>query len=97
MNTPLDRKTQSVGGSDSSSAETLAGSEKRPLAILRFFTLSGLLYVTAAVLTMTIAFGVLRDIFLAITITLFVSMLVGITSFILSYQPRDATRRTDSR
>jgi hypothetical protein len=86
MNSIVDRKSESVGGRNSSSARAVAVSEKHSMALLRFFTLSGLLYVTAAVFTTMLTFGVLRDLFLGATITLFIGMLVGITLFFLSYQ-----------
>jgi hypothetical protein len=89
MNTVLDRKSQSVPARHTGSARALVGSEKHSITLLRFFTLSGLLYVTAAIFTTMVTFGVLRDVFLALTIALFVGMLVGITLFFLSYQPHE--------
>jgi hypothetical protein len=98
MNTQLDKKSQSAGGRNSSSARALAVSEKHSLALLGFFTLSGLLYVTAAVFTTMLTSGVLRDPFLVITITVFVGMLVGVTLFALSYQSHQgAARIADSQ
>jgi len=90
MNIVLDRKTESVAGRQSSSVRALMASEKQAIHLLLFFMLSGLLYVTAAVFTTVVTFGVLRDVFLALTIALFVGMLVGITLFFLSYQPHHA-------
>ena len=88
MNTVLDRKSQAVTDRNWSPARAEAVSEKHSMTLLLFFTLSGLLYVTAAIFTTMVTLGVLRDVFLALTIALFVGMLVGITLFFLSYQPR---------
>jgi hypothetical protein len=68
-------------------------SEKHAIHLLLFFTLSGLLYVTAAIFTTMVTFGVLRDLFLALTVALFVGMLVGITLFFLSYQQHEPGER----
>jgi hypothetical protein len=96
MNTILDRKSQSVIGRSSKSARFVELSEKRSLAFLGFFTLSGLIYVTAAVFTTMLTFGVSRDIWLAVTITTFAGMVAGITLFFVSYQSR-ASRIADGK
>lgn len=99
MNTQLDRKSQSVGRRNPISVRALSATEKHSLTLLFFFTLSGLLYVTAAVFTTMLTAHGLRDIFLVLTITLFVGMVVGVTFFALSYKSRqsDATRIANSR
>jgi hypothetical protein len=97
MNTVPDRKTQSVGGRNSSSARGLELSEKHSLALLGFFTFSGLLSVIASVFTTMLTSGALRDFWLAVCIAAFITLLVGITRFFLSYQSHGATRMTNSR
>jgi hypothetical protein len=85
MNTQLDRKFQSIQGRNSNSAAALVVSEKHAIHLLLFFTISGLLYVTSAVFTTMLTYHVLRDIFLALTITLFAGMVTGIALFFVSY------------
>ena len=96
MNTLLDRKSQSVGRRNPISVRALSVTEKHSLSLLLFFTISGLLYVTAAVFTTMLTHSVLRDAFLALTIVLFAGMVVGVTLFFLSYMS-GASRRTNSR
>src|ERR1700756_4425384 len=92
MNTQLDRNSQSVAGRNSSSARALVTSEKHAIHLLLFFTLSGLLYVTAAVFTTMLTYHALRDIFLVFTIVLFAGMVTGVTLFFVSYKPQQAER-----
>jgi hypothetical protein len=87
MNSVLDEKSKSVPSNDASSMRTLKLNEKHALAFLGFFTVSGLLYVLMAVFTTMLSHNGWRDLWLALTITLFSGMLVGITFFFLSYQP----------
>jgi hypothetical protein len=89
MNTQLDRKSQSNLGRNSSSARALVASEKHAIHLLLFFTLSGLLYVTAAVFTTMLTYHALRDIFLVLTIVLFAGMVTGVTLFFVSYNPHN--------
>jgi hypothetical protein len=96
MNTLLDGKSQSIQGRNSNSARGVAVSEKHSLALLGFFTVSGLLYVLGAVFTTMLTAHAVRDIWLALTITLFAGMVVGVTLFFLSYKS-SATRITNSR
>jgi hypothetical protein len=95
MNTQLDRNSRSVGGRNSSSVRALMASEKHAIHLLLFFTLSGLLYVTAAIFTTMLTYHALRDIFLVLTIVLFAGMVTGVTLFFVSYkpQPRSANSR----
>jgi hypothetical protein len=95
MNTQLDRNSQSVGRHNPLSVRALAAADKHAIHLLLFFTLSGLLYVTAAVFTTMLTYHALRDIFLALTIVLFAGMVTGVTLFFVSYkpQPRSADPR----
>src|ERR1700751_2683104 len=93
MNTQLDRNSQSVAGRNSSSARALVTSEKHAIPLLLFFTLSGLLYVTAAVFTTMLTYHALRDIFLALTIVLFAGMVIGVTLFFLNYMSHQPGER----
>jgi hypothetical protein len=92
MNTQLDRNSQSVGRHNPVSVRALAASDKHALHLLLFFTLSGLLYVTAAVFTTMLTYHALRDIFLVLTILLFAGMVTGVTLFFVSYKPQQAER-----
>ena len=93
MDTQLDRKSQSIGGRNSSSARAMLVSEKHAIHLLLFFTLSGLLYVTAAIFTTMLTYHVLRDIFLVLTIVLFAGMVTGVTLFFGSYKPQQLGER----
>jgi hypothetical protein len=95
MNTQLDRNSQPSLGHNPSSVRALVVSDRHAIHVLLFFTLSGLLYVTAAVFTTMLTYHVLRDIFLALTIVLFAGMVTGVTLFFVSYkpQPRGANTR----
>jgi hypothetical protein len=62
-------------------------SEKHSLALLCFFTTTGLLMVVADVFTNTVPMPAgLRDFWLVICITTFGLLLIGITLFFLSYK-----------
>lgn len=95
MNTQLERESQSMTGRNSSSVRALMASEKHAIHLLLFFTLSGLLYVTAAVFTTVVTYHALRDVFLALTIVLFAGMVTGVTLFFVSYKPK--ARNADSK
>ena len=88
MNTQVDRKSQSVGSRNPSSVRALVASDKHAIHFLLFFTLSGLLYVTAAIFTTMLAYHALRDIFLVLTVVLFAGMVTGVTLFFVSYKPQ---------
>jgi hypothetical protein len=88
MNTQLDRNSQSNLGHNPSSVRALVASDRHAIQVLLFFTLSGLLYVTAAVFTTMLTYNVLRDVFLALTIVLFAGMVTGVTLFFVSYKPQ---------
>ena len=93
MDTQLDRKSQSFGRRNPISVRALSATEKHSLTLLFFFTLSGLLYVTAAVFTTMLTYHALRDIFLVLTIVLFVGMVTGVTLFFLNYMSRQPGER----
>ena len=93
MNTQLDRKSQSVGRHNPISVRALAASDKHAIHLLLLFTLSGLLYVTAAVFTTMLTYHTLRDFFLALTILLFAGMVTGVTLFFVSYKPQQPVER----
>ena len=89
MNTQLDRKSQSVGRRNPISVRALSATEKHSLTLLLLLTISGLLYVTAAVFTTVVTYHALRDIFLFLTIALFAGMVTGVTLFFLNYMSGD--------
>jgi hypothetical protein len=95
MNTQLDRNSQSSLERNPSSVRALVASDKHAIHVLLLFTLSGLLYVTAAVFTTMLTYHAMRDVFLALTIVLFAGMVTGVTLFFVSYkpQPRGANTR----
>jgi hypothetical protein len=93
MDTQLDRKSQSVGRRNPISVRALSATEKHSLTLLLFFTISGLLYVTAAVFTTMLTYHALRDIFLGLTIVLFAGMVIGVTLFFLNYMSHQPGER----
>src|SRR5579871_6089035 len=88
MNAQIDRNSQSVTGRNSNPGRGLMASEKHAIRLLLLFTLSGLLYVTAAAFTTMLTYHALRDIFLALTIVLFAGMVTGVILFFGSYKPQ---------
>ena len=93
MNTQLDRNSQSVGRRNPISVRALSASDKHAIHLLLFFTLSGLLYVTAAVFTTMLTYHALRDFFLVLTVVLFAGMVTGVTLFFVSYNPQQPAER----
>jgi hypothetical protein len=93
MNTQLDRNSQSVGRHNPISVRALAASDRHAIHLLLFFTLSGLLYVTAAVFTTMLTYHALRDFFLVLTVVLFAGMVTGVTLFFVSYKPQQPAER----
>ena len=86
MNTLFDRKSQSILGRNSNSARRLEVSETHSLVLLAFFTASGLVSVIAAVFTTMLSHNGWRDFWLIVCVVSFLTLMVGITQFCMSYQ-----------
>ena len=87
MNTLLHRKSPSIGGRSPGSKRSVELSEKHSLALLYFFSATGLLSVVAAIFTNMIPMPAgLRYFWLVICVITFGLLLIGITLFCLSYK-----------
>jgi hypothetical protein len=87
MNTLLHRKSPFTGSRRPDSERRVKLSEKHSLALLGFFTASGLLSVVTAIFTTMLPMpGGLRYFWLVICVITFGLLLIGITLFCLSYE-----------
>jgi cytochrome c biogenesis protein CcdA len=94
MNTLLHRKSTFTEYRTLGSERGVKVSEKHALALLGFFTTTGLLSVVAAVFTNTVPMPAgLRDICLIICVITFGLLVIGITLFFLSYKSNPIRRR----
>ncbi len=89
MNTLLHRKSPLTGPRRPDSERRAELSEKHSLALLGFFTTTGLLSVVADVLINTVPMPAgLRDIWLVVCVITFGLLITGITLFFLSYKSK---------
>jgi hypothetical protein len=89
MNTLLHRKSPFTGSRRPHSERGVKVSERHALALLGFFTTTGLLSVVADVFTNTVPMPAgLRDLWLVICVISFALLLTGITLFFLSYKSK---------
>jgi purine-cytosine permease-like protein len=94
MNTLLHRKSPSIGGRSPGSKRSVELSEKHSLALMGFFTTTGLLMVVADIFTNMVPMPAgLRFFWLAICVITFGLLLIGITLFFLSYRSKQTRPR----
>jgi purine-cytosine permease-like protein len=87
MNTLLHTKSPVTVSRRPDSERGVKLSEKHSLALLFFFTTTGLLMVVADIFTNTVPMPAgLRDFWLAICVTAFGLLMIGIALFFLSYK-----------
>ncbi len=94
MNTLLHRKSPFTESRRPDSERRVELSEKHSLALLGFFTASGLLSVVTAIFTTMLPMpGGLRYFWLVICVVTFGLLLIGITLFCLSYESKPTRPR----
>jgi hypothetical protein len=94
MNTLLHKKSPFTGRRRPDSERGAEVSEKHSLALLCFFTTTGLLTVVADIFTNTVPMPAsLRDFWLVICVISFGLLVIGITLFFLSYESKQTRPR----
>jgi hypothetical protein len=94
MNTLLHRKSPFTGSRRPDSQRGVEVSEKHSLALLCFFTTTGLLTVVADIFTNTVPMPAgLRYFWLVICVISFGLLVIGITLFFLSYKSKQTRPR----